>query len=641
MSIKQNFPTIDSSLNLDFANSRVVDSRITFARASAATHTDANGILQTLRNNKPRIDFDPSTGECRGLLIEEQRTNLLLYSSDFSNATWSANEVLVQSNVIVAPDGTLTGDKVIANSTNAFHFVLQGVVIPTGSTFSAYMKAGEYTTASMFLSVGGNVGGVFNLSNGTVTSVSGTGNTAAIISVGNGWYRCSVTCSGDASDSIRIGPDNGALGSFTGNNFNGIYVWGAQVEAGTFPTSYIPTTPTFTSRASSATYYDSTGVLRTAPAGGARYGFGYDTTTQKWVQQGLILEAAATNLMPYSEQFEHSSWSKSYVTVSPNSATAPDSSLNAEKISEDSTTAPHQFGNSPSISLNTTYTLSIYAKAVERSWIILNIFSGTTSCWTWFNISTGVVGSVGSGATARIESVGNGWFRCSLTATTAASGNPNIAFWVSNADTSINYAGTTGSGILVWGAQFETGYVATSYIPTISAATTRAADVSTSAATTRAVDSAIISGTNFSSWYRQDEGTIYNEDITTIGKSYPMTWSIQVSNATADGYYSQFKIGTGTSVNTDGRNGVTFDVPSGVASETVGIKRAFAYKSQNYAAASAGAITGTSASSGVISKMTILRIGSRPDGYTYNGYIKKIVYYPYRLSNTQLQALTV
>jgi hypothetical protein len=117
MSIKQNFPTIDSSLNLDFANSRVVDSRITFVRASAATVTDANGVLQTVRDNKPRIDFDASTGECRGLLIEEQRTNLLTYSNN-PNLFFNGGAAAVNFSNVISPDGNMGAYNIITTGTS-------------------------------------------------------------------------------------------------------------------------------------------------------------------------------------------------------------------------------------------------------------------------------------------------------------------------------------------------------------------------------------------------------------------------------------------------------------------------------------------------------------------------------------------
>ncbi len=84
MAIANKFPTIRPSLNLDFANSKTVDPRITFSRASSATYFDEKGVMRTAPAGVPRIDHDPVTGECKGLLIEEQRTNLLLNSATLS-----------------------------------------------------------------------------------------------------------------------------------------------------------------------------------------------------------------------------------------------------------------------------------------------------------------------------------------------------------------------------------------------------------------------------------------------------------------------------------------------------------------------------------------------------------------------------
>jgi hypothetical protein len=117
------YPTVRPSLNLDFANSQSVDPRITFTRASTATRVNANGLIEVVASNSPRIDFDPATQVCKGLLIEEQRTNLLTYSENFDNAAWGKQSVTVNANAAIAPDGTLTADKLIESTTNAVHYV--------------------------------------------------------------------------------------------------------------------------------------------------------------------------------------------------------------------------------------------------------------------------------------------------------------------------------------------------------------------------------------------------------------------------------------------------------------------------------------------------------------------------------------
>lgn len=253
-----NFPTIEPSLKLDFANARALDPRITFTRASTATYVGSNGLIKTAGEDEARFDHDPATGESLGLLIEESRTNFITYSEDVSNAAWSKNNSNVQSNSIVSPSGDTTADKVFDDSTvGATHSISQSfgkaAILYTGSV---YAKAGEYTKVALgFVGVSNWEGipqALFDLSTGQVTSVGNGGPTANITAVGNGWYRCSLTAESlnTTSSGLSIGiisdsgTNVGGGGIFLGHDgdgSSGLYVWGLQVEAGTFPTSYIPT----------------------------------------------------------------------------------------------------------------------------------------------------------------------------------------------------------------------------------------------------------------------------------------------------------------------------------------------------------------------------------------------------------------
>jgi len=245
-----------ASLDLNFQNMTPssFDSRITFTRASNATYFDGSGILQTASTNVPRLDHSPTTRLPLGLLIEEQRTNLILQSEDFST-TWAVTRSSVTTNAVVAPNGTLTGDTLVANTDNNTHFIRQGNFTFTSGvtyTFSVFVKAAGYS----FVAVrGDSTSGVlgaavyFSLTDGSVTQ-SASGVTTTSTAVGNGWYRLSVTATATSTEStgrptvyltnVGTGPSFGV--SFVGNNSDGVYLWGAQLEAGAFPTSYIPTT---------------------------------------------------------------------------------------------------------------------------------------------------------------------------------------------------------------------------------------------------------------------------------------------------------------------------------------------------------------------------------------------------------------
>jgi hypothetical protein len=138
------------ALDLDFINNPL-DSRITFTRASTATFFNSAGVLTSAAVNAPRFDYNPSTLAPRGLLIEEQRTNSELYSEDFANAHWQKNQATVTSNVIIAPDGNLTGDKLITNSglPNGQVFATVALTASTTFTFSCFAKAGEWSWSSL------------------------------------------------------------------------------------------------------------------------------------------------------------------------------------------------------------------------------------------------------------------------------------------------------------------------------------------------------------------------------------------------------------------------------------------------------------------------------------------------------------
>ena len=228
------------SLDLRFAdNKSLVDavtgaSLVTFTRASSGTYTDSAGVLQTASTDVPRFDHNPTTGESLGLLVEEQRTNLLLRSEDFST-TWVRFNVNASSNAILAPDGTLTADKLTENDADNFHRIRQGITSGVTGVFSVFLKAAERTRVNLGTSDINLIAG-FDLSAGSV--VSGTG---SIEPFGDGWYRCSISATFTTSGPFLL-LRNSSSEFYTGDGTSGIYLWGAQLEAGSFPTSYIPTT---------------------------------------------------------------------------------------------------------------------------------------------------------------------------------------------------------------------------------------------------------------------------------------------------------------------------------------------------------------------------------------------------------------
>ena len=253
--VTQEYPTIRPTLDLNFAATKVLDDRITFTRDSIGTYTDELGIVRTVSNNTPRFDHDPTTGESLGLLIEESGTNLAKKSETLNNTTyWGQNYNVNAATApsITAPDGsTDTWKLVVANNTSQQRFPLnssQGTFTANTYTWSVFAKAAEYSYLGISLYDGNYYRATFNLSNGTTSNVFDA--TAKITPYPNGWYRCSITATTqnnlrnnqNYADAFWPYANNSTAGAQqTGDGTSGVYVWGPQLEVGSFPTSYVTT----------------------------------------------------------------------------------------------------------------------------------------------------------------------------------------------------------------------------------------------------------------------------------------------------------------------------------------------------------------------------------------------------------------
>jgi hypothetical protein len=233
-----------ASFLLDFT-SAVLDPKVTFTRAlGTATRVNASGLVETVLANTPRFNYNPVTLACIGLLIEESRVNSLTYSEQFDNASWNRLKLNTTGtpawvNVAIAPDGNSTADKLIEDATSGTHAIYKSPGTFTGScTLSVFAKAGERTSLALSSDVSG-VTSYFNLVTGTVAFQSANA-VARIAPAGNGWYRCSIT--GALTGTCYIVTAIGTSQSYLGDGTSGLYIWGAQFEAGAEPTSYIPTT---------------------------------------------------------------------------------------------------------------------------------------------------------------------------------------------------------------------------------------------------------------------------------------------------------------------------------------------------------------------------------------------------------------
>ena len=579
--VANSYPSTPPSLMLDFANSKTLDPRITFTRASTATYYD--GVTNA---------------------VAEQ--NLILYSQDLSNAAWIKTSSTVTANSVVAPDGTTTANTLTASSTATTVCVGQGIQNIVGQTISVYAKAG--TSSFLGVQVYNSASwAYFNLSTGAVASSSGC--TASIVSVGNSWYRCIIANTINGALNVLIAgkdADPGVAPYGNGNMTSGntLYLWGFQIETRSAVTAYNVTT--------TAAITNYIPVLQTAASGVAR--LDYNPMTGESL--GLLIEESRVNLLTYSSN------SQGWAT---NSNTTP-ALANAQGIAPDGTNTAINipYGatgfaqNNITVPADTnTYTYSFYAKSITGVGVIgavtMGLAGGSTFSGTIFNFSTQVTGS---GWTA--TNVGNGWYRISRSFV-----NTNVTTFVNRLDTT----STTATSVLFWGAQLEAGAFATSYIPTVASQVTRAADA------------ASMTGTNFSSWYNVGQGTVYGEARTTYTQDGGGVGILSIrstsDNAWGIGINPNLS-GSASSVRTNAVTQAIF-----YATQTSGVyhKVSLSAANNNITYTNDG-LAIQSVLAGVTPIVDTLYIGQNRAGIVGSLNIKRITYYPVALTSTQLVALT-
>ena len=576
-----------ASLDLYFAATKNIGPLVTFTRASSGTYVDSAGVLQTAV------------------------TNLLLRSEEFSNAVWAKDFTTATADVAVAPNGATTADKVAEDSSNNFHAISQYVTgFDSGAIviLSVYAKAAGRTRFRIQTDASGGSGTAdFDLSAGTATAGTGVLSNGSIINVGDGWYRCSARCttSGAGAIGLKVILAQSTYGTaYTGDGTSGIYLWGAQLQQSATVGEYIPTTST----------------INSAPRSD------HNPTTGESL--GLLVEEQRTNLVLRSEEFDNASWGTLNATVSANTQVAPDGVTSADTLTDVNGVTSANVGcfQSTTLADSTTYAMSCYVKAGTKTTCRVGIRdkAGTTISAN-FNLATAST-TVGNAVSSTIQDAGNGWYRCTaICASLTGATSPRGLVYMDTGSYTANGTGT----IHVWGAQLEAGAFPTSYIPTTTAAATRSADV------------ASITGTNFSSWYRQDEGTVYAEyRLPAAGIGI-----VSIDDGTANNIIPIF---TGAAVlQAASANAVVAGASSGrldsggsfVANSLN--RAAYAIKVADRALSANGATATASATPSAMPVVTQLQIqGQSAFAAFKGGTIKRLTYWPVRLGNNVLQVIT-
>jgi hypothetical protein len=396
-----------------------------------------------------------------------------------------------------------------------------------------------------------------------------------------------------------------------------------------FTTGVLDSRLTFT-RGSTGTRINASGFVETMSNNVAR--FDHDPTTL--APRGLLLEAQTTNLLQYSEAVDQSPWFTAGTVASatftggngPNGVNNSGSKLSATSISASSSL----YYNGITLAAQ-TYTMSVFAKADGANWIWINVQSGGTIHGAFFDLSGNgalgnTTGTVVSGSNI-ITKYPNGWFRIQFTFTgTAATWFPVLLPCTSNGTGYASIAGQAPNGVLVYGAQLETGSGASSYIPTGASTATRVAD------------SCVMTGTNFSSWYNQSQGSFFasvQKNTTVPGHIFNANTSNSAPRIMMSYNSGWFLAGE----NPSGTNTPSLFIATGAINASQ--KFAGACQTGNYAA-SANGLTAVTTSTGTMpTGLNTLQIGAAEGGYQFfNGTIALLKYWPTRLPNAQLQSLT-
>ena len=562
------YPTTQPSLNLDFANTKQLDPRITFVRNSTAAYYDGQTTAMAEQN----------------LLLQSEN---LLTSWTTINTTVTGGQT--------DPLGSTTAFKLVAIS---------------GGNQGAYNNGGVFVSGTTY-----SISGWFKADSAVSLNIGSTAGSAGVaFSLTTVWTYFSASVAATAAGNLWIKPTSSVP----------IYVWHPQMEQRSSATAYTPTT--------TAAITNYIPQLMTAPAGVAR--FDCDPLTRNSL--GLLIEESRVNLLTYSSDFSNAVWVKLNATITSNANVAPDGAQTGNQLIENTANNEHRLRVvTITKTSNQVLTYSVYVKpngrytqlTMENSGVGLNTIFDVLN-----NQYIDIVASAGwTRGQSAITSVGNGWYRCIISGTTDTALSVNVRIVLASTySTTINqvYTGNGYSGIYIWGAQLEAGSFATSYIPTVASTVTRAAD------------NASITGTNFSSWYNQAQGSLYAEADTV--SSVTLTPSILSISDAFGATTNKLNLDFGSSgrffnYTNSVNNFVLSPLTSGLTINTPCKCAASFQPNLVYAVGTGGSVKTSTAMTQMPQNIVQLRLS---DNTFLNGHIRKLSYYPIALSSSNLVALT-
>jgi hypothetical protein len=458
--------------------------------------TTRGGFQVTRATTATRVNADG--------FIEQVPYNLFQRSEEFENGYWTKQRTSITQNTIMAPNGTMTADNLIATSGVTYLYIGPNGVNVVSNSFTQR----SLCTVSFYLKYNGlnrirvMYGGATTMSGGNYVEVdlqlgiitnSDLVTNPFIQNVGDGWYRVGFTDTITSATNNRFGVGLGDTVKTIADGVDGVYIWGAQLVDGSLVKDYFPTTNGFN-------------VPRIDYSNGSC--------------PSILVEPQRTNLILQSEDFT-TGWSLEGTSITSNNQTAPDNLPSADTLSELGITDVHRtYRSAVTVTANALYTTSFFVKKNNIRYVRLVLTqNASTTIWAGaqFDLDTQTFTSqVGTGGgvftSATITPFANGWFRISVVGSIPSTLMIPMLV-LSNGSTMLNtdtrgcpiYLGNTSNSLFIWGAQLELGPNATSYIPTVASTVTRNADV--------------ISNTNASTLIGQTEGTIFVEFVPKVVNS--------------------------------------------------------------------------------------------------------------------------
>ena len=680
---------VDPSLWLDYKNNRYAtrklasevtsSSEVSLSRASTATYIDETGIIRTAAIDTARATYDPTTLALIGLLTEAAETNEATNSELFSAGSgWSGSGINSFTKGSASPDGQSNATLMIENTAAASSHQISTPAIVIGSTYTISFFAKNYNpggTSKRYIGIRGlGLGAnfpVFDLELGTVTNngTSWVAGKTLITPYPNGWYRCEAVgiatyVAGPILNLLESPLGTSATTAYDGDGVSGIYLFGANYcqNGGNSATSYIPSFGSATtraadmnvvitamkarsfndihtlSRASTKTYIGSDGLLKTAaidtPA------LTYDPVTR--APLGLSIEPAATNICLQSQNFADAAWTKDATNVTPNATTWIDGTTTMDLIVPDTSAVNHRVKQTRVLTAGQVYTASVIVKRHSNYNYQLLFWNAAGHGLVNIDLQNGTIQSSGGPELlyATLRNLGNGFYRVSVTILTVSGGSYQFMNYAISPSFVTVFAGDGTSGVYANGCQVELGYVASSYIPTTTAAVTRAHDVCTNG-----------SGNvvNFASWYNTtaNSALVSHHARYAAGTGLPNAAVFCINDNSASNrsmLYRNFNgAATGKMVVTSGGVDVFSQNISAAAINTT-YKHAVAIAANDFALYEGGVQLGVDAAGALPVSPIQMGIGhcvvaGSPIDYL-NGAIGELRVYPARISNSELARIS-